>query len=263
VAPFAPGPVAFEPTVLTAADREQLRAQTERLVARKAPSGIGIETVIREGDAAAEILACADTLNPDLLVMGTHGRTGFERLVLGSVTEKVLRKASAPVLTVPRGLPDAVPAAPGMFKDILCPVDFSSSSMRALQYAMSIAQEADAHLAVLHVVAHEIENAADVGAFGAVENLSIAEFRTLRDDTLRRRLADAVPETVASYCSVNTILTHGKPWREILRNAADRRSDLIVMGVRGRGAVDLMFFGSTTHHVVREAVCPVLTLRNG
>jgi nucleotide-binding universal stress UspA family protein len=260
-APFAPGPVAFEPTVLTAADRDQLLAQTKTFAERETAPGVSIDAIIREGDAAAEILACASSLKPDLLIMGTHGRSGFERLVLGSVTEKVLRKASAPVLTVPRAVPDAVPIQPGLFREILCPVDFSDSSMHALQYAMSIAQEADAHLAVVHVVAHEIENAADVGDFGAVENLSIAEFRKQRDATLRRRLADAVPETVAAYCRVETMLTHGKPWREILKTASSRRSDLIVMGIQGRGAVDLMFFGSTTQQVVRQAACPVLTLR--
>jgi nucleotide-binding universal stress UspA family protein len=261
MAPFAPGPVAFEPAGLTAADRDQLLAQTRAFAEREAAPGIAIDAIIREGDAAAEILACASSLKPDLLIMGTHGRSGFERLVLGSVTEKVLRKASAPVLTVPRALPDAVPIQPGLFREILCPVDFSNSSMQALQYAMSLAQEADARLAVLHVVAHEIENAADVGDFGVVENLSIAEFRKQRDDTLRRRLAEAISETVATYCRVETLLIHGKPWREILRTAADRQSDLIVMGIQGRGAADLMFFGSTTQHVVRQAACAVLTLR--
>jgi nucleotide-binding universal stress UspA family protein len=261
MAPFAPGPVALEPTVPTAADRDQLLAQTRAFAEREAATGVAIDAILREGDAAAEILACASSLKPDLLVMGTHGRSGFERLVLGSVTEKVLRKASAPVLTVPRALPDAVPIQFGLFREILCPVDFSNSSMQALQYAMSIAQEADARLAVLHVVAHEIENAADVGDFGAVENLSIAEFRKQRDDTLRRRLADAIPDTVAEYCRIERLLIHGKPWREILRTAADRQSDLIVMGIQGRGAADLMFFGSTTQHVVRQAACAVLTLR--
>ena len=96
-------------------------------------------------------------MKADLLVIGTHGRSGFERLVLGSVTEKVLRKASCPVLTVPKRLPDAVPVGPVLFKRILCPVDFSESSLHALSYAVSMAQEADGQLTVLHVVAHEFE----------------------------------------------------------------------------------------------------------
>ena len=88
----------------------------------------------------------------DLLVMGTHGRSGFERLVLGSVTEKVLRKAACPVLSVPRNVGDVVPAPPVLFTRILCAVDFSDCSINALNHAMSLGQEADARLTVLHVI---------------------------------------------------------------------------------------------------------------
>ena len=70
-----------------------------------------------------------------------------------------------------------------------------------------------------------------------------------------------MPEAVRAYCTVETILAEGKPSREILRVAAERQSDLIVIGIHGRGAADLLFFGSTAQHVVREAACPVLTLR--
>jgi universal stress protein A len=166
------------------------------------------------------------------------------------------------VLTVPRRHPDAVPATPVLFKQILCPVDFSDCSMQALNYAMSLAQEADAHLTVLHVMAHELAVTED--AYRAIlmnDRESLADFRRRREDDVRRRLKDAVPETVAAYCHVETIVSSGKPSREILRIAVEQQSDLIVVGVHGRGAADLMFFGSTTNHVVREATCPVLTIR--
>ena len=233
-------------------------ADVKRFVERESPSELIADVMLCEGNPVTEILSCAASLNADLLVLGTHGRSGFERLVLGSVTEKVLRKATCAVLTVPPALPDAVPAAPGLFKDILCPVDFSETSMRALHYAMSIAQEADARLAVLHVLSHEFENVPDV----AVDpGISIAMFTEQRAAAVRQRLRDAIPETVAAYCSVETLMTRGTPWREVLRIAGERRSDLIVMGVQGRSAVDLLFFGSTTQHIVRTATCPVLTLR--
>ena len=93
----------------------------------------------------------ARTTLADLIVIGTHGRSGFERLMLGSVAEKVLRKAACPVLTVPAHAPDAVPREAGSVRRILCPVDFSSSSEDALEYALaSLAQEAHARLTVLH-----------------------------------------------------------------------------------------------------------------
>ena len=98
---------------------------------------------IGEGNTAAEVVARASAMPSDLIVMGTHGRAGFERVVLGSVTEKVLRRAPCPVLTVPRNVADAVPAPPVLFTRIVCAVDFSDCSIHALNYAMSLAQEAD------------------------------------------------------------------------------------------------------------------------
>ncbi len=84
---------------------------------------------------------------------------------------------------------------------------------------------------------------------------------TVSLEDARQRLKEAVPETVAAYCRVDTMVSSGKPSREILRIAAEQQTDLVVIGVQGRGAADLMFLGSTTNHVVRAATCPVLTLR--
>ena len=259
VAAFGPGPVAFEPIVLTAVDRDQLLADTRAFAQAESAPGITIETVVREGNTAGEILEQAASMPADLLVIGTHGRSGFERLLLGSVAEKVLRKANCPVLTVPKRLPDAVPAGPILYKRILCPVDFSDSSLHALKYAISMAQEADGQLTVLHAVAHEFEYEPDI-AYDA--GMAIGDFLKEREEALRRRLQEAIAGAT-EFCTVESLMTHGKPWREVLRVAAERQSDLIVMGVQGRGATDLLFFGSTTQHVVREASCPVLTLRRG
>ena len=254
VVEFDPGPVVY--------DRDQLLADTKAFAEKESAPGITIEALVREGNTATEILEQATGMQADLLVIGTHGRSGFERLLLGSVAEKVLRKVSCPVMTVPRRLPDAAPAGPVLYKRILCPVDFSESSLRALKYATSMAQEADGQLTVLHVVAHEFENAADMASMVSDAGITVGSFVKQREEALRRRLQEAVA-TAPEFCSVESLITHGKPWREVLRIAAERQSDLIVMGVQGRGAADLLFFGSTTQHVVREASCPVLTLRCG
>jgi nucleotide-binding universal stress UspA family protein len=258
VTAFGPGPVAFEPIVLTPVDCDQLLADTKAFAEAESAPGITIEALVREGNTAAEILEQAASMKTDLLVIGTHGRSGFERLVLGSVAEKVLRKANCPVLTVPKRLPDAMPVGPVLYKRILCPVDFSECSLQALQYAMSMAQEADGRLTVLHVVAHEFEYDSDI-VYDA--GMSIRDFLKKREEVLRGRLQDAVAGATG-FC-VETLITNGKPWREVLRIAAERQSDLIIMGIQGRGAADLWFFGSTTQHVVRDASCPVLTLRRG
>jgi nucleotide-binding universal stress UspA family protein len=257
VAAFGPGPVVLEPMVLTPADRDQLLADTKAFIETETAPGVTIEAVLREGNAAAEIVDQATTMSADLLVIGTHGRSGFERLLLGSVAEKVLRKARCPVLTVPRRLPDAVPSGPVLFKQILCAMDFSESSLHALKYALSLAQEADGCLTVVHVLRDEFVGQVGIGE----EHVSLAALQRQHEEEARKLLEKAVPESAAAYCKAETMLLRGKPWREILRIASERQVELIVMGVQGRGAADLMFFGSTTQHVVREAACPVLTLR--
>jgi len=260
-APYTRGLPSYKSIAVTRSNRERLLEETGRFIAAEAPTGASIEIVLCEGDAASEILNQANSLGADLLVIGTHGRSGFERLVLGSVAEKVLRKARCPVLSVPRGMPDAVPATPALFTRILCPVDFSECSLNALNHAMSLAEKANARLTLLHVLVYGDEEAPDVyDTLISDERLDMAHFRRRREEIHRERLRDAVPEALRARHTVDSILTSGKPYREILRVAAEQGNDLIVMGVQGRGATDLMVFGSTTQHVVRQATCPVLTL---
>src|SRR5688500_8871579 len=99
VAAYAPGTPMHPSVVLTPMDRDEILASMRRLAEQEAGSAVPIEFEIVEGSAATEILARAHTMPSDLVVMGTHGRSGFERLMLGSVTEKVLRKATCPVLS--------------------------------------------------------------------------------------------------------------------------------------------------------------------
>jgi nucleotide-binding universal stress UspA family protein len=249
---------------MTPADRDELLAAMKRLAQDHAAStSVRIELELCEGNAAKEILARTSSLPSDLLVMGTHGRSGFERLVLGSVTERVLRKAACPVLSVPGHARGVVPRAPVDYKRILCATDFSDCSINALNYAMSLAQEADARLTVMHVIElppelpPHVHHTVHDGAWTLGEYVEAASLYR------RDRLKALIPEAVAAYCTVETVMVSGTPYREILRVAEERLIDVIVMGIHGRGAVDMLFFGSTTQHVVRQAACPVLTLRKG
>ena len=91
--------------------------------------------------------------------------------------------------------------------------------------------------------------------------LSMDAYRKKFEDASREHLEAAVPASAREYSTIDTMIATGKPYREILRIAGEQNADLIVMGVQGRGAVDLLLFGSTTQHVLRQATCPVLTLR--
>ena len=252
----------FPPVAIAPASNDDVLSSVRQFADVAAAADISMEFLTRDGDVVPEILAVARTMPADLLVLGTHGRSGFERLALGSVADKVLRRAACPVLSVPPHAPDVSPAAPVVYRRILCPVDFSEPAMLALRFASSLAQEADARLTVVHVIEYGLSGWPDLyDTFMTNTRVSLQEFRKETERISRERLELAVPDEVRRYCTVETVLAEGKPSREILRAAGEGQSDLIVMGVSGRGAVDRMIFGSATQHVVRMAGCPVLTLR--
>jgi nucleotide-binding universal stress UspA family protein len=246
------------PLVLDDSDRERLMTQM-RQVAAGVPSSVVVDFRVQEaGFVHEEIVAQIDATRADLLVLGTHGRSGFQRLFLGSVSEKVIRKVTCPTLIVPPRAPDAVDASV-QFRRILCPIDFSESSLDALAYAINLAEEADARLTLLHVVElprvlSEEPTAVDVDIPRLHGSAAAEAFR---------RLHGLIPEQASTYCTVETAVVEGRAYREILRHASEGRSDLIVMGVHGRGVLDLLVFGSTTHHVIRVSTCPVLIVRRG
>jgi len=204
-----------------------------------------------EGLPHRRILKLAGALPADLIVLGTHGRSGVEHLLMGSVAEKVLRKAACPVLTVPpKAHTTRLP-----YKRLLCPIDFSPSSLTALRFATSMALESDANLVLLYVFEWPPDEE------WLVEQVDTPDIRNRMEKATRLKIDQLVSEQVRTWCEPETKLAYGKPYREILELAARDETDLIVMGVRGRSPLDMMLFGSTTNHVVRNASCPVLTIR--
>jgi nucleotide-binding universal stress UspA family protein len=222
--------------------------------------GSAVEAVVELGQPARTILQRVARLAVDLVVMGTHGASGFQRLLLGSVTEHVLRRATCPVLTVP---PRAHVTSRLPFGRVLCPVDFSAWSIAAVDLSASLAEQSGAALELLHVVEWPWEEPppptfADLPREQAE---ALVEFRRYLTTTATSRLEALIPARMRDRCPMTTRIRHGKPYVEILRVAADEKADLIVLGVHGRGLIDLTMFGSTTNHVVRHATCPVVTLR--
>jgi nucleotide-binding universal stress UspA family protein len=194
------------------------------------------------------------TIPADLVVMGTHGRGGFERLMIGSVAERVLQKAPCPVLLVP---PHAAAASPGevAFKRILCPMDFSPSASLALGFALDLARQAGGTVTLLHVVEWLTDEEPRMYA-----QFNVSQYRQQLVDDARRRMQALVNDDPRASTITHRVVL-GRSYREILQCAAGQEADLIVMGAQGRGGLELALFGSTTHQVVRAAACPVLTVR--
>jgi nucleotide-binding universal stress UspA family protein len=247
MAPYGEIPVDIR---LFEVQREQALTDLAEAKARALAAGVAVETSIRGGHAAREILAVVHEQGTDLVVLGTHGRGGVEHLLLGSVAEKIVRKAPCPVMVVP---PGAHPETGVLFSRILCPVDGSPASADAVTFALSLARETDGLLTLLYVV----EPVPAAGEFGAID---VQEYQKLGEAHARTILRDAVAADIREWCRLEERIALGKASDRILDTANAEQADIIVMGVRGRGAIDVLAFGSTTNDVIRRAGCPVLAV---
>ncbi|HKQ87359.1 MAG TPA: universal stress protein [Candidatus Acidoferrales bacterium] len=223
-----------------AANRKELGAEFQ---------GLNPRIFIKEGDLWAHVAAIVERENIDLIVMGTHGRSGMRRFFLGSIAEAMFRNAECLVLTVG---PHATgqKQVPVEFTRIVFATDFSDAANTAAPYAMSLAQEHQAQVTLLHVVAEtkagELVQAHEVAA---------------SDEKLLRNL---VPPEADQWCVPEFLIERGDAAEKILDVAARRKADLIVLGVRKEKG----FPGASTHlpvaiahEVVSKAQCPVLTVR--
>ncbi len=246
-----------EPPILFAesADADTLDDVATRLETWLGPvraAGITCDVLAVDGNnPAARIVEAVAHVGADLVVMGTHGRRGFERLLLGSVAERVVRTAPCPVVTVP---PPTVTTSVLPFKRIICAVDFSGSSVNAVHFARTLAHESNSTLTLVHVLEWPIENEAL-----AMFDMTAYHDAVQKDAEDRLAALAADPEYGPKRPAIRIVT--GKPYAQILAVAAEDKADIVVLGVHGRNPIDMMLFGSTTNQVIRQATCPVLTLR--
>lgn len=239
------------PLVLSAEARQRLLSDLRRMCAH-VPPGVRLDLRVQEaGRVHQTILEERADLGADLLVLGTHGRSGVQHVILGSITEKIIRNAGCPTLVVPPRAPDVAPDTPVRMTRLLCPVDFSGSALNAFVWARSIAAETSAQLTVMAVVdiAHELRDTA------LLANVDVDALVRAAETEARRRLTALAGQGSPAAAVVVAV---GRAGREVLCRAAQEHTDLIVMGVHGRGTFDVSLFGSTTHQVIRGATCPVL-----
>lgn len=240
-------PPAGWPALEKAAEEEE-REQRESL--RNAIPGVKPTVLIEDGDLWTALQSVSAKQNIDFIVIGTRGRSGIGKLLLGSVAEEILREAGCPVLTVGPHSP-AQPHRNGEFTRILYATSFSPESAAAAPYAVSLAQECQANLTLLHVL--EDPKACDL----VIPQDLIA--------SSKRRLANLVPPEAALWCAPDYAVERGEVAQKILDVAEDRKADLIVLGVHRPtgipGAATHLPF-ATAHQVVSHAHCPVLTVRD-
>jgi nucleotide-binding universal stress UspA family protein len=212
-------------------------------------AGIPQEVVVARGETWAELATFIRKNHIDLVVMSTHGRSGVGKALLGSVAETVFRQCPCPVLTVgPKaGTHLDLPAGT---KEILYATDFTPEAKAAAAYAVSLAQEHQARLVLLHVI--EPPKAGELAHGG--------EFMSATMELLR----DLVPPEAELWCKPEHIVEYGSAAESILKVAAQRHAHLIVLGARKpEGSLGLVthFARATAYKVVSQANCPVLTVR--
>jgi len=238
-----------------AGTRDILTARAREAFATIGATGREPDVVIRPGPAHEVIARRARDARADLLVIGTHGRGGFNRLLLGSVAEKVLRQVSCPILTVPPAAPAATTAA-ATFKRIVCALDYSPASLRALRYALELGRQANGRVTVVSALEY-------MDPDEPCEHVDF-DIRQRREHFLnhaRARLHEQLGGESTTWCEIEEVVVVDRAYRAVLKQAATARADLIVMGAQGMNGLALMLYGSNTQHVVRSSVCPVLTVR--
>jgi nucleotide-binding universal stress UspA family protein len=211
--------------------------------------GMQPDVIIEEGSLWATLKSVVEKNKIDLIVLGTRGRSGVGKFFLGSAAEEIFRQAPCAVLTVGPAS-HAGPPRGGEFTEILCATDFSAESVGAASYALSLAQEFQAHLTLVHVIGD-----AKAGELVHPEELVTSSTRLLRN---------LVPPEAELWCEPRFVVEKGPAAEKILEVANQRKSDLIVLGVHRPSG----FPGAATHlpmaiahKIVSNAPCPVLTVR--
>ncbi len=234
---------------LIEAQEEAVRTDMQRLESQL--SGVPHEAIVELGLEIWPIIEReAAKHGVDLLVFGTHGRTGPQRLLLGSIAEEVFRRSLIPVLTIGPHVTSSV-HNDGRFHSVLFATDFTPESLAAAPYAISLAQENQAKLTLLHIIPERNGQAEYRGSANSVADAMA-------------KLHDLVPSEAELWCRPNTTVEFGRPSDGILEAARKSKADLIVLGVRGAkghlGAATHVE-RATAHNVVVRATCPVLTVR--
>jgi len=243
-------PTIYEPAFsvpdLTNALEKESKRLMKNLNSKAAKAGVPLESQVKLGDINTEIRQTIEKTKTDLVIVGTHGSKGFERWLMGSVTEKLMRHCPVPLLVI-GGRRKAGAAAPAI-GSILVTTDFSDGTANALSYAYSIAQERQAKIDLLHVV----------------DELALLEMPSnIRESVIagvRKNLDRLVPEKARALCETHTTVATGTPYQAILKTAKKDKVALIVMNVHGKGMLDRVLVGSTAERVVRGAECPVLLI---
>ena len=236
--PLEPIPLDMDPAW------QHARKSLEEFLEQEQVREVVREGVLEQGDLWRVLDDVIHRHSVDLIVLGSHGRHGLSKLVLGSSAEQIFRRASCPVLTIGPEAARTQTTSPD-FRHIVFATDFSAGSLHALPYALSLAEENQAELTLAHLI----------------PLVPMQHQEELRLSALKR-LRELVPVDAEDWCRIEYLVSFEFPAEGILSLAASRHANLIVMGVHGKGARSSSHLPwAIAYEVVCHAPCPVLTVR--
>lgn len=223
-----------------------------RLRQKAARARVEFTSRVQIGDPAEIILLHAQSLRPDVIVVGTHQRTGMDRLRQRSVAERVAAKATVPVLLVPERRRTATTRP---FRHVAVAVDFSAASHRAVEQALALATAAGDRVTLIHVVP-----GFDSGVPPHLYRYGIGEHQDRAIREARRRLHMAIPLELRTPAVLHTRVLVGDTTTELNRVADSIGADLLVVGMPRRGALSRALFGTTAVRLLRSVRLPMLVV---
>jgi nucleotide-binding universal stress UspA family protein len=216
---------------------DRLRTEAARRieeVKKEFPPEVPVRSEILSAHPVEAVLQIANRESPDLIVMGTRGRSPFVSFLIGTVAQSVLYHTKIPTITVPPGSRE-----PAGFRKILCPVNFTNVASSALSQAVRIACRIGGEVLALHMIERE-----ELAHPGEAES----------------KIEHWIPPELREQCEIRYLVRHGNAAEEVVKYARSHQFDLIVIGAQHSRFADTSVVGTTTERIIRHAPCPVLTV---
>jgi len=212
---------------------------------------------MRAGLASSQICDLAREQYADLIITGTHGWTGFNRVVFGSIAERVIQRAPCPVLSIPDRSPEETAGMHAFTikpRQIVLPMDFTDCSIDAYEYGVEVAKWFDASVTLVHAI-EPLSYSLDFSLTHPLEDKANRK-------KIEQRLQELTSVLIEQGLSAQYELVDKPSMEAIVKASISQESDLVIMGTHGRKGLSRLLLGSTTAKVLQHSFCPILTVKS-
>jgi nucleotide-binding universal stress UspA family protein len=238
--------------------RELAQEEMQNFLAKNAPGDLPVQKEISEGNGVAkQIIATAKKLDADLIIVGTHGKSGLDRLLLGSAAERVLTQSPVPVLVVRSQQIPKTKELYTSYKRVLIGTDFSEHCEFAIRQGLALAKRLNAEVDVVHAIDPHV--LLPFRPFADKEVMD--EYEAKLTKQAHQNFKDYLEKFTDSKDFLEFHVKKGSPWEVMSQSCKDLSADLLVMGSHGHHRLGNVLLGSTAQRVVQKACCPFLVIK--